>query len=62
MDFGSVKNVGTVVIDNIVKERTENGEYKSFEDFCERIKEETVNKKCIESLIKVGAFDEFRRN
>ncbi len=34
------------------------GDYKSFIDFCERIQGEAVNKKCIESLIKAGAFDE----
>ena len=43
------------------KERRENGPYKSFTDFCERIAEEAVNKKCIESLIKAGAFDEFEQ-
>ena len=32
---------------------------KDFTDFCERIQETNVNKKCIESLIKAGAFDEF---
>ena len=59
MDFGSIKNVGTVPVDNIVKERNKNGEYKSFTDFCERIADESVNKKCVESLIKAGTFDEF---
>ena len=57
--LGSVKNVGTAVIDTIVKNREEHGDYESFTDFCERIKDDSVNKKCIESLIKVGAFDEF---
>ena len=61
MDFGSIKNVGTVPVDNIVKERNENGAYKSFTDFCERIADEAVNKKCIESLIKAGVFDEFEQ-
>ena len=56
--LGSVKNVGTAVIETIVAERTRNGEFKSFTDFCERIQGEAVNKKCIESLIKSGAFDE----
>lgn len=42
-----------------VAERNKNGEYKDFTDFCERIQETNVNKKCIESLIKAGAFDEF---
>ena len=57
--LGSVKNVGTAVIDTIVEERNKNGEYKSFTDFLERVSGEAVNKKCIESLIKSGAFDEF---
>lgn len=59
--LGSIKNVGTVPVNNIVKERRENGPYKSFTDFCERIADEAVNKKCIESLIKAGAFDEFEQ-
>ncbi len=61
LDFGSIKNVGTVPVDNIVKERNEKGPYKGFTDFCERIAEESVNKKCIESLIKAGAFEEFEQ-
>ena len=56
--LGSVKNVGIGAVDAIVEERKKNGEYKSFTDFCERISGEAVNKKCIESLIKAGAFDE----
>ena len=55
--LGTVKNVGVAVIDSIVEERNKNGNYTSFTDFCERIKDESVNKKCIESLIKAGAFD-----
>lgn len=61
MVFGSVKNVGTSAVDSIVKERKENGEFKSFTDFCERMQGEAVNKKCIESLIKAGAFDDFKQ-
>lgn len=57
--LGSIKNVGIAVVDSIVRERQQNGEYKSFTDFCERVQDEAVNKKCIESLIKAGAFDEF---
>ena len=59
--LGSIKNVGTVPVNNIVKERNENGDFKSFTDFCERIADEAVNKKCVESLIKAGAFDEFEQ-
>lgn len=59
--MGSIKNVGTVAVDSIVEERKKHGEYKSFTEFCERIQGEAVNKKCIESLIKAGAFDEFEQ-
>ena len=59
--LGSIKNVGSVPVQNIVKERKEKGKYKSFTDFCERIADEQVNKKCIESLIKAGTFDKFEQ-
>ena len=59
--LGAIKNVGTIPVENIVKERKENGEYKSFTDFCERITELQVNKKCVESLIKAGTFEEFEQ-
>ena len=59
--LGSIKNVGTSAVDNIVQERQNKGPYQSFTDFCERIQDEAVNKKCVESLIKAGAFDEFEQ-
>ena len=59
--LGTVKNVGFQAVENIVKEREKNGEYKSFTDFCERVQGEAVNRKCIESLIKAGCFDEFEQ-
>ena len=48
-------------IQKIVEEREKNGQYKGFTDFCERIADEAVNKKCVESLIKAGTFDEFEQ-
>ena len=60
--LGSIKNVGIAPVEAIVKEREENGNFKDFTDFCERIEEKGVNKKCIESLIKAGAFDTFKQN
>ena len=57
--LGSIKNVGVAVIDGLVEEREKNGSYESFTSFCERVKDIGINKKCIESLIKAGAFDEF---
>ena len=60
--LGSIKNVGIQPVENIIKERNENGKFQSFTNFCERIADASVNKKCIESLIKSGAFDEFEQN
>ena len=59
--MGSIKNVGFAAVDAIVEERKKNGPYQSFTDFCERIQSESVNKKCIECLIKAGAFDDFQQ-
>ena len=57
--LGSIKNVGIAAVDAICEERRKNGAFQSFTDFCERISSEAVNKKCIESLIKAGTFDDF---
>ena len=46
--LGSVKNVGTSAVDEIVAERDRNGQFKDFTDFCERVSELQVNKKCVE--------------
>lgn len=55
--LAAIKNVGETVVNAIVMEREKNGEYKDFEDFCKRTAGKGVNKKCVESLIKCGAFD-----
>ena len=57
--LAAIKNVGEGAIDSIIEERKKNGLFKDFIDFCKRIKEENVNKKCIESMIKAGVFDSF---
>ena len=59
--MASIKNVGTTPVENIVKEREKNGEYKTFDEFCERVKDKDVNRKCIESLIKAGVFEGFNQ-
>lgn len=59
--LNSIKNVGENAINEIIVERKINGNYKSFIDFCQRVSGEAVNKKCIESLIKAGCFDEIEK-
>ena len=60
--LASIKNVGGKAVDNLVKERTENGPFENFVDFCSRIDTRLVNKKTIESLIFAGAFDTIETN
>ncbi len=62
--FGLVglKNVGLGVINEIVKERDKNGEFKSFEDFVNRTISLGINKRMVESLIFSGAFDSLGKN
>lgn len=59
--MGAVKNVGEGAVEAMVKEREANGPFLGFVDFCERINHKQVNKRVIESLIKVGAFKECER-
>ncbi len=60
--LASIKNVGEGAIESIVVERKQNGKFLGFIDFVKRIESEKVNKKCIESLIMAGAFDELEKN
>lgn len=57
--LGALKGVGTGLIDEIVKERNANGEFKGIEDFLKRVKNNALNKKSMESLILSGAFSCF---
>lgn len=54
--LGAVKGVGENAVTAIVAER-EKGPYKDIFDFCQRIDTGECNKRVVESLIRVGAFD-----
>ena len=54
--LASIKQVGEGVIEEIIKEREENGEYKSIYDYIKRLDTKCSNKKTLEGLIKAGAF------
>jgi DNA polymerase-3 subunit alpha len=55
----AIKNVGLGPVEAIVKARETGGVFKSLDDFCHRVDMTQVNKRALESLIKVGAFDEY---
>lgn len=52
----TIKNVGESFVRKCVKERNENGDFKSLRDFASRMMGE-LNKRSVECLIKSGAFD-----
>ncbi|MCC6457336.1 MAG: DNA polymerase III subunit alpha [Caldilineaceae bacterium] len=57
--MAAVKNVGEGPVKVILAAREEGGPFTSLEDFCERVDLRQVNKRALECLIKVGAFDRF---
>lgn len=57
--LAALKNVGVSVIDDIIKERNINGDFTDLVDFTKRLDGQALNKRCVESLIKSGAFDCF---
>ena len=55
--LSAVRNVGEGVVSPIVEERSTNGPYIDFYDFCERVPTSVLNKRSLEALIKAGAFE-----
>jgi DNA polymerase-3 subunit alpha len=55
--LSAVRNVGEALVQKIIEERTANGPFVDFYDFCERVDMTVLNKKTLESLIKAGGFD-----
>jgi DNA polymerase III subunit alpha len=57
--LAALKGVGIAVIDSIINERTNNGDFKNFDDFMQRVPTSAINKRVLESLILSGSFDCF---
>jgi DNA polymerase-3 subunit alpha len=53
----AVRNVGTNVVDSIIRSRKAKGKYGSFPDYLDKVEAAACNKRTTESLIKAGAFD-----
>jgi DNA polymerase-3 subunit alpha len=56
----AIKGVGAGAVADILKERDQNGEFKSIFDFVERVNLQSTNKKNLEALAMAGAFDGFQ--
>ncbi|MDR1450472.1 MAG: DNA polymerase III subunit alpha [Propionibacteriaceae bacterium] len=53
----AIRNVGQGVVDGITQARHEQGRFKDFFDFLNKVPVSVCNKRVVESLIKAGAFD-----
>jgi DNA polymerase-3 subunit alpha len=56
----AIKGVGAGAVADILKERDQNGDYKSIFDLVERVNLQSTNKKNLEGLAAAGAFDGFQ--
>lgn len=57
--INAVKNVGEAALENIFETREKVGRFESFTQFIQSTDSRKVNKTVLESLVKVGAMDEF---
>jgi len=55
--LATIKNVGSGAVEPVIDERISGGDFRSIEDLCRRCDLHGVNKRVMESLIKVGALD-----
>jgi len=55
--LAAIRNVGRGMVIAIVKEREQGGKFRGITDFIRRMSGHDINKRCVESLIKAGAFD-----
>ncbi len=60
--LAAIKGVGVNVVNAIIDERENNGNYKNIFDFCKRLDQKYVNKKSLEGLIKSGAFTNIEKS
>lgn len=57
--MAAVKGVGVGAVEEVLRARKADGEFKNVEDFAKRVSTTKFNKKAWESLIKTGGFDSF---
>jgi DNA polymerase-3 subunit alpha len=60
--LASIKNVGASAMRCVIEQRDRGGLFQSLDDFCARLDSHSVNRKILESLVKCGAFDSFRKS
>ncbi|MBQ8168073.1 DNA polymerase III subunit alpha [bacterium] len=58
----AIKQIGEGVVEAIIREREQNGEYKSVYDFCQRVESKCTSKRALEGLFKSGAFSNIEKS
>ncbi len=58
--LAAIKNVGATAIESIIATRMKDGPFTSLFNFVQRVDLRTCNHKVLESLIRCGAFDEWK--
>ncbi len=54
----AIRNVGSEVVESIIKSRHDKGAFTSFSDYLDKIELAACTKRVTEALIKAGAFDD----
>ncbi len=57
--LAAIKGVGKSAVEHILRARESGGEFKSMQDFINRIEPQQVNKRVLEAITKSGGFDMF---
>lgn len=60
--LAAIKGVGAEAMKALVRERNENGPFKSLDDFAARVGAGAINKRLMEALVRAGAFDQLEPN
>jgi DNA polymerase-3 subunit alpha len=59
--LGAVRGTGQSAIDAILEAR-KNGPFRDLYDFCARVDKRHINRRCVEALVRAGAFDAIEKN
>ena len=57
--MGAIKNVGEGPVEAILAARQDKGDFRDLDDFCRRVDLRQVNRRALESLVKVGVLRSF---
>ena len=55
--LAAIKSIGRGAVEQVVREREQNGRFADFEDFCRRTSGNDLNRRAVENLILAGGFD-----